>query len=228
VLDELRQGLAYVGASPPIRSILLLLAVVSLVGMPYTVLMPIFASQILHGGPHTLGFLMGAIGVGALSGAVYLASRRTVLGLGRLIPQMAALFGAGLLGFALSRNLWLSLALLLATGGGFIAQMAASNTLLQTLVDDDKRGRVMSFYTMAFMGTAPFGSLLAGAVAHRFGAPAALFGGGIGCLLAAAWFARRLPELRRSVLPIYVRMGILPEMTAALQSATELTVPPQR
>jgi MFS family permease len=196
--------------------------------MPYTVLMPIFASQILHGGPHTLGFLMGATGVGALGGAVYLASRRTVLGLGRLIPLMSALFGAGLIGFALSRSLPLSLLLLLATGAGFMVQMAASNTLLQTLVDDDKRGRVMSFYTMAFMGTAPFGSLLAGGLAHRIGAPATLVAGGVGCVLGALWFARRLPELRESVRPIYVQMGILPEMAAGIQSAAELSLPPER
>lgn len=228
VLPELREGLAYVARSAPIRSILLLLATVSLVGMPYTILMPIFASQILHGGPHTLGFLMAATGVGALGGAVYLASRETVLGLGRLIALMSALFGAGLIGFAYSRSLWLSLLLLLATGAGFMVQMAASNTILQTLVEDDKRGRVMSFYTMAFMGTAPFGSLIAGAVAHRIGAPATLALGGAGCLLAAAWFARLLPELRQSVRPIYVRMGILPEMAAGIQTATELSVPPER
>ncbi len=228
VLAELRQGLAYVAGSAPIRSILLLLAIVSLVGMPYTVLMPIFASQILHGGPHTLGFLMGATGVGALGGAVYLASRRSVLGLGRLIPLMSALFGAGLIGFGLSRSLWLSLTLLVATGVGFMVQMAASNTLLQTLVDDDKRGRVMSFYTMAFMGTAPFGSLFAGGLAHRIGAPATLVLGGIGCILGALWFASLLPDLRQHVRPIYVQMGILPEMAAAIQSAAELNVPPQR
>ncbi len=228
VLAELRAGFAYAAGSGPIRSILLLLAIVSLVGMPYTVLMPIFASQILHGGPHTLGFLMGATGVGALGGAVYLASRRSVLGLGRLIPWMSALFGAGLIGFALSRSLWLSLALLLVTGAGFMAQMAASNTLLQTLVDDDKRGRVMSFYTMAFMGTAPFGSLFAGGIAHHLGAPAALLAGGAGCLLGAAWFARKLPALRAEVRPIYMQKGILPELTAGIEQAAQLSVPPER
>jgi MFS family permease len=228
ILPELRQGWSYVASSPPIATILLLLALVSLVGMPYTVLMPIFASTVLHGGPHTLGFLMAATGVGALLGAVHLASRQSVLGLGRLIPATAALFGIGLVGFALSRWLWLSLLLLVVTGLGFMVQMAASNTLLQTLVDDDKRGRVMSFYTMAFMGTAPFGSLLAGSLAHRFGAPATLVGGGIGCILGALWFARSLPALRDQVRPIYRRLGILPEMTAGIQNATELSVPPQR
>jgi MFS family permease len=210
VLPELRAGWRYVAGSPPIRSILLLLALVSLVGMPYTVLMPIFASTVLHGGPHTLGFLMAATGVGALLGAVFLANRRSVLGLGRVIPLMSGLFGAGLIGFSLSRSLWLSLALLLVTGIGFMVQMAASNTLLQTLVEDDKRGRVMSFYTMAIMGVTPFGSLLAGALAHRMGAPRTLLFGGIGCIAAALWFASLLPDLRERVRPIYIERGILP------------------
>jgi len=212
VLAGLREGWRYVAGSPPIRSILLLLALVSLVGMPYTVLMPVFASSVLHGGPHTLGFLMAATGVGALLGAVFLANRRSVLGLGKIIPLMASLFGAGLIGFSLSRSMWLSIPLLCITGLGFMVQMAASNTLLQTLVDDDKRGRVMSFYTMAFMGTTPFGSLLAGSLAARIGAPRTLLIGGVGCLAAALWFARLLPSLREQVRPIYVRMGILSEV----------------
>jgi len=228
VLHELREGWRYVAGSAPIRSILLLLAVVSLVGMPYTVLMPVFASTILHGGPHTLGFLMAATGVGALLGALFLANRRTVLGLGKVIPAMAAVFGAGLIGFSLSRSLWLSLALLLVTGLGFMVQMAASNTLIQTLVDDDKRGRVMSFYLMAFMGTAPFGSLLAGGLAHRIGAPRTLLLGGCGCIAGAIWFASLLPKLRERVRPIYVRMGILPEMAKGIASAAELAVPPEQ
>jgi MFS family permease len=231
ILPELKAGWSYVASSAPIASLLILLALISLVGMPYSVLMPIVASTVLHGGPHTLGFLMAATGVGALLGAVYLASRSSVLGLGRIIPIAAALFGAGLIGFGLSRQLWLSLFLLLVAGLGFMVQMAASNTLLQTLVDDDKRGRVMSFYTMAFMGTAPFGSLLAGAVAHRFGAPGTIVASGVGCLLGALWFARRLPGLRAEVRPIYAQLGILPPippMTAGIQSATELSMPPQR
>jgi MFS family permease len=229
VLHELREGWAYVVGSPAIRSILMLLALVSLVGMPYTVLMPVFASTILHGGPHTLGFLMAATGVGALSGAVFLANRRSVLGLGRVIPVMSALFGAGLIGFSLSRVLWLSLPLLVVTGIGFMVQMAASNTLLQTLVDDDKRGRVMSFYTMAIMGVTPFGSLLAGTLAHRFGAPRTLLIGGAGCILAALWFASRLPRLREKVRPIYIQKGILPAMAAeGINAATQLSAPPER
>jgi MFS family permease len=228
VLPELRAGFSYVAGSPPIRSILLLLALVSLVGMPYTVLMPVFASSILHGGPHTLGFLMAATGVGALLGAFFLANRRSVLGLGKIVPLMSAVFGAGLIGFALSRVLWLSIPLLFITGLGFMVQMAASNTLLQTLVDDDKRGRVMSFYTMAFMGTTPFGSLLAGVLAQRIGAPETLMLGGAGCLAAALWFALQLPSLREQVRPIYMRLGILPEVAEGISTATNLTVPPER
>ncbi|HSS50804.1 MAG TPA: MFS transporter [Thermoanaerobaculia bacterium] len=210
VLPELREGLAYVAASPPIRSILLLLALVSLVGMPYTVLMPVFASTVLHGGPHTLGFLMAATGVGALLGAVFLARRRSVLGLGKVIPTTAALFGASLAAFSLSRFLGLSLVLLLFTGVGFMVTMSASNTVLQTLVEDNKRGRVMSLYTMAIMGMTPFGSLLAGGLASRIGAPRTLLFGGLGCIAAALWFTLLLPKLRERVRPIYVEMGILP------------------
>jgi MFS family permease len=210
VLPQLREGWAYVAGSPPIRSLLLLLALASLAGMPYTVLMPVIASTVLHGGPNTLGWLMAATGVGALSGAVFLASRRTVLGLGRIIPLACGLFGAGLIGFSLSRSLVLSLVLLVVTGLGFMVQMAASNTLLQTLVEDDKRGRVMSFYTMAFMGTTPFGSLLAGGLAHRIGAPHTLLLGGAGCIAGALAFASLLPRLRDRVRPIYIEKGILP------------------
>jgi MFS family permease len=224
-LYELRQGFAYAFGFAPIRDILLFLGLVSLTGMPFTVLMPIFAKDILHGGPNVLGFLMGASGVGALAGALYLASRKSVLGLGKLIPLAAGCFGAGLAGFSLSRYFWLSLALMLITGFGMIVQMAASNTILQTIVDDDKRGRVMSFYTMAFVGITPLGSLLEGFAASLMGAPATLFAGGLICVLGAAVFARQLPVLRKAVRPIYVKMGIIPEIVAGLHTATELTMP---
>ncbi len=226
MFQQLREGWTYVVRFAPIRSILLLLALVSLVGMPYTVLMPIFANAVLHGGPNTLGLLMAASGVGALLGAMFLAARRSVLGLGKFIPLMAGVFGAGLIAFSFSRVLWLSLALMVVTGLGFMVQMAASNTVLQTIVDEDKRGRVMSFYTMAFMGTAPFGSLLAGEVAERIGAPHTLLLGGIGCMLGALWFAQSLPALRRDVRPIYVKIGILPEIATGIQQSTELSIPP--
>ena len=227
-LHELRDGFRYAFGFAPIRTVLLLLALVSLMGMPYTVLMPLMAGGVLHGGPHTLGFLMGATGVGALCGAVYLASRSSVLGLGRLIPLASGLFGAGLVAFSLSRNTTLSLALMLFTGAGFMVQMASSNTVIQTIVREDMRGRVMAFYTMAFMGTAPFGSLLAGALAARIGAPRTILLGGAVCILGGLVFARRLPKLRELVEPIYVERGILPEIATGLSDAAALRDEAQR
>ena len=224
---ELREGWIYAAHSLPIRSLLLLLALVSLVGMPYTVLMPIFAAQVLRGGAHTLGFLMGASGVGALGGAVILAARRSILGLGRMVPAAAATFGAALIAFGLSRNLWLSLALMPFVGGAMMIQMAASNTILQTIVEDDKRGRVMSLYSMAFLGMAPFGSLLAGELASRFGAARTVMMTGSVCVLGSVWFALRLPEIRRVVRPIYAGLGILPEVAAGLEAASALGTPPE-
>ena len=192
IRQELRDGFIYTFGFAPIRAILLLLALVSLMGMPYVVLMPVFAKDVLHGGPHALGFLMGASGVGALVGALYLASKKSVLGLGRLIPVTASVFGAGLVAFSLSHVLVLSLLLMLVVGFGQMVQMASSNTILQTIVEDDKRGRVMSFYTMAFMGMAPFGSLFAGTLASKIGAPNTLMIGGIACLFGSVFFALSL------------------------------------
>ena len=205
------EGFSYAYGFVPIRAILLLVSCVSLVAMPYTVLMPVFASEVLHGGPESLGFLMGASGCGALIGAVFLASRKSVFGLWEVIGLAATLFGIGLIAFSLSRVFWLSLLLLMLAGFGMMVQMASSNTLLQTIVEDDKRGRVMSLYTMAFMGIAPFGSLLAGGLAHSLGAPLTLLIGGVACIGAALVFASQLPMLREMVHPIYVKMGLLSE-----------------
>jgi MFS family permease len=220
---ELREGWRYVVDSAPIRSILLNLALVSLFGMPYTVLMPIFASKVLGGGAHTLGFLMSATGVGALAGAITLAMRKTVLGLGRRIVYTTALFGAALIGFALSHLLWLSILLLPFAGFGMMQQMASSNTILQTIVDDEKRGRVMAFYSMAFQGMAPFGSLVAGVLAARIGAPRTVMVSGACCLAGSAWFASQLPRIRQVMRPIYVKLGILPQMALGVQHATALS-----
>lgn len=209
MLEELRSGFRYAGRFPPARDSLLLIALVATMGMPYTVLMPAIAANVLHGGPHTLGYLMTASGVGALAGAFYLASRRSVLGLGRVMVAATALFGAGLVAFSLARSLWLSLLLLPMVGGGMMVEMAATNTILQTIVDDDMRGRVMSFYAMAFLGTAPLGSLLAGFLAAHIGPMNTVTLGGVACLLAAAVFAGRLPALRAHVRPIYIERGIL-------------------
>ncbi len=202
VWSAIKEGFGYSFGFPPIRAILLLLALISLMGMPYVVLMPVFAKEILHGGSHTFGFLIGGSGLGALSGALYLASRRSVLGLESLLPRYATLFGLGLIAFALSRNIYLSFVLMVLTGAGMMLQMAASNTIIQTLVDNDKRGRVMSIFTMAFMGTVPFGSYMAGSLAAWWGAPNTILLGGVCCLVGAAWFANRLPTLRRQIRPI--------------------------
>jgi MFS family permease len=191
VLKEMKDGFAYAFGFVPIKYILLLLTLVSFMGMPYTVLMPVFAKEILHGGSHTFGFLMGASGFGALIGALYLASRKSVMGLSKIIPLAAGLFGIGLVTFSLSRFFLLSMTLMVITGFGMMLQMASSNTILQTIVDDDKRGRVMSLYTMAFMGTAPFGSLLAGTMAKIIGAPNTILFGGISCIIGAFVFSQK-------------------------------------
>jgi MFS family permease len=162
-----------------------------------------------------------------LFSAVFLAARRSVRELGRVVPLSAALFGAGLIGFSYSRILWLSLVLMLFTGAGMMQEMAASNTILQTIVDDDKRGRVMSFYSMAFMGMTPFGSLFAGLAASRIGAPHTLGLGGCLCLAGAAWFATRLPAVRAEIRPIYRRLGIIPPVSVGIENASALLIPPE-
>ena len=209
-LTEMKAGWTYVSEFVPVRTILMLFAVISLMGMPFVVLMPIFAAQVLHGGPHTLGFLMGAMGVGALISALSLAARKSVRGLVRMIAASAAVFGVGLIGFGFSHVFWLSMVTVLVAGMGMMQGMAASNTVIQTIVTDDKRGRVMSYYTMAFMGMAPFGSLLAGSMAHAIGAPLTVTLNGCCVVLAAAWFTTRLPAMRRTIRPIYQEMGIVP------------------
>jgi MFS family permease len=226
--SQFLEGWQYATGFRPIRSIMLLLALVSLVGVPYSVLMPVFAATVFQGGPHTLGLLMGASGCGALAGALWLAARQTVVGLGRIIIIASAAFGAGLIGFSFAPVLWLAIPCLVVAGCGFIVQMASSNTIIQTIVDEDKRGRVMSFYMMAFLGTVPFGSLIAGWMSSRIGAPHTLLFGGICCLAGATWFATELPIIRQVVRPIYVRMGILPQVAAGLANAAELSVPPER
>ena len=206
VLEEIKEGFLYAFGFGPIRFILLLLALTSLVGIPYRVMMPIFAKDILEGGPHTLGFLMAGAGVGALTGSIYLASRKGVPGLEKWIALAAGLFGIGLVGFSHSHVFWLSLTFVLLTGFGMMVQMASSNTVLQTVVEEDKRGRVMSLYAMAIRGMAPFGSLLVGGAASMIGAPNTLMISGLLCLLGSAMFARKLPALREMVRPIYMRM----------------------
>jgi MFS family permease len=227
VLHDLKEGWIYATGSVPIRSILLLLALVSVAGVPYTTLMPIVAGAVLHGGPHTLGFLMGASGAGALISAMLLAARRSVSGLERVVAVAAAVFGAGLIGVGSSRQLWLSLLLMPIAGGAMMQQAAASNTILQTIVHEDKRGRVMSFFSMAFMGMAPFGSLLAGSLASKIGAPKTLVLGGAICILGAGWFAHYLPTIRERGHPLEREQGVIPEVARGVESAAALQTPPE-
>ena len=221
VRDHLREGFHYAFGFMPIRALLLLLALVSLTGASYTQLLPIFAQQILHGDARTQGFLLSAAAVGALAGALYLATRRTVRGLGRVIAVSPVILGAGLMAMGLSSRLGVTLALMPVIGLGLMVQTASTNTILQTIVDDDQRGRVMSFYSMAFMGMVPLGSLFAGTLAHLIGARATVIVGGGCCIAGALWFVRRLPELRAHIRPIYLRQGILRESSGDLPAAGE-------
>jgi MFS family permease len=209
MFEQMREGWTYVSSFMPVRTILILFALISLMGMPYMVLMPIFAASVLHGGPHTLGFLMGAAGAGALVSAFSLVLRRSVRGLPKMIPAAAIIFGTGLFFFGLSRWLWLSLVLMLFVGFGMLQGMTVSNTIIQTLVPEDRRGRVMSYYTAAFMGMAPFGSLLAGSLAHWIGAPRTVMFTGSCCIAGGLWFWSRLPAIRREMRPVYEQLGIL-------------------
>lgn len=224
ILKELSEGLRYTFGFAPIKHLLILLSISSLMGMSYSVLMPVFAKEVLHGGSHTYGFLMGAAGFGALLGALFLASRKSVLKLGRIVPASAILFGSALLGLSFSRLFPVSLVLMIFIGLGMMMQAAASNTILQTITDDDKRGRVMGFYSMSIMGTAPFGSLIAGGLAKLIGTPWTIFGGGFVTIIGALFFLRKLPELRTLVRPVYIRMGIIPEVAEGIQVASETEV----
>jgi predicted MFS family arabinose efflux permease len=217
----MKEGLDYTFGFAPIKYLLFLLAVVNLMGASYQVLVPVFAKEILHGGSDTFGFLMGAAGFGALIGAVYLASRETVLKLGRLIPASTALFSIALIVLSFSKLFILSGVLMVFIGLGLMLQTASSNTILQTITDDDKRGRVMSFYTIAIMGTAPFGSLLGGFLAKTIGTPYTMLIGGVVCLGGAAAFMKKLPELKSIVRPVYIKMGIIPEVASGIQTASE-------
>lgn len=216
-LHGLAEGARYTFGFPPIRDIILFLGLVSFMGTSYLVLMPVFARDILHGGAYALGFLMGATGIGALVGAVFLASRRSVRGLGRFLVIAPMILGVSLVVFSFSRYMALSLVMMLGAGFGMIVHMASSNTVLQTIVEEDKRGRMMSFYAMAFMGMATFGSLLAGSLAQSLGAPATLTICGLICCAGALVFLTRLPRIRKLILPIYIQLGIIREMPSEIR-----------
>jgi MFS family permease len=221
MLVQLREGWTYVVESAPIRTILLLFALLSLMGWPFMVLMPVFAGETLHGGAHTLGFLMGAVGVGSLASALTMVMRRSVRGLTKMIPIAAAVFGVGLICFGLSHALWISMLMMLVTGFGMMQGLTASNTILQTLVDERMRGRVMSYYTMAFVGMAPFGSLLSGALAHAIGAPRTVIVSGVACIVGGIWFWSRLASIRKDMRPIYERLGIVPRAAVSIEESAE-------
>jgi MFS family permease len=200
----------------PIRTILLLFALVSLMGIPYVVLMPVFAAQVLHGGPHTLGFLMAGAGVGALVSALTLVLRKSVRGLLKMLPISAGMFGIGLVAFGASHVLWLSLLLMVVVGFGMMQGLTASNTIIQTLVPEKMRGRAMSYYTAAFVGMAPFGSLLAGGLAHWIGVQRTVMLTGSCCVAGAAWFWSRMKLLKSAMRPIYQELGIIPAPTGVV------------
>jgi MFS family permease len=209
---QIKDGFQYIAGFAPIKVILLLLALVSLVSGGLQTLMPVFARDIFMGGPKILGYLVAGSGLGALVGAIYLAGRKSVLGLGRVIAWGSGLFAVALTVFSYSTAFWLSMVLVLLAGFGMMVQMAASNTVLQVIVDEDKRGRIMSFYTMAFMGMSPLGSLLAGWLSGKLTAEGTMALGGVVCLAGAFLFFRQLPMLRAKIRPIYAQKGIIPQV----------------
>lgn len=227
VLGEIREAVGSAWRFTPIRDILGLLCVMSLVGMPYILLMPVFARDVLGGGPQTLGMLMAASGLGALCGGLYLASRKSVLGLEKIAALASGLFGVGIFVFSFSRSVGLSSLIIFLTGFAMLVQMAGSNTILQTIVEDKMRGRVMSLFSMAFLGMAPFGSLFSGILAHQIGAPNTIALCGAACVLNGVIFTYRLPSLREHIHPVYAKMGIIPQISAGLQASTGSTRPPE-
>ena len=221
-IEDIIEGFRWVNQTRVIRALLLLIGLVSLVGMPYTVLMPVFADKILHGGARGLGILMGATGVGALFGALTLAAKTGgVKGLGRWVAVSCATLGISLFLFSFSTSFWLSAAFLLPAGYSMMLQMACSNTLIQTMVPDQLRGRVMALYSMMFMGMAPFGAFFGGALAHRIGAPITVAAGGVACVVGAIWFGRALPAMR-----IEARRLIIAQGLAGGEPAQELDAQP--
>jgi MFS family permease len=227
IILELKEGFKYSFGFAPIREILILLGVISLISIPFTVIMPVFARDILKGGSDTLGFLMAATGVGALIAGIYLASRKSVIGLGNVVAISAAIFGVALIIFSFSKNLWFSLAALLFVGFGMIVNISSINTILQTITDDNMRGRVMSYLTMAIIGIAPFGSLIDGAMTDKIGAPNTVMIGGVVSIICSIVFFTRLPMLKKLVRPVYVKKGIIIEIAKGIQATTDLNTPPK-
>ncbi len=224
VLKQLSEGFRYTFGFAPIRYLIVLLSVVSLMSTSITLLAPVIAKEYLKGGADTFGFLMSAYGSGALLGAFYLLNKKTVLGLGKVIGMAVSLFGISLVTFSFSRVFVVSVVLMAGAGLGMMLQIASTNTLLQTLSEESKRGRVMSFYSMAFRGMSPFGSLIAGGLGSSIGAPAAILASGGVCLMSAVFYLVKLPLIRNMVRPIYRSMGILPQIAEGVEQATNPTV----
>ncbi len=225
MLGQIREGWEYVSGFRPMRTILLLFALTSLMGYPYMVLLPVFAGRVLHGGPATLGWLTGASGVGALVSALSLAARKSVAGLSRMLQVASAMLGLSLILFGFSKWFWLSLVLMVFVGFGLMQCSSVSNTIIQSLVSDDKRARAMSYYTMAFFGASPFGSLMAGILASRLGAPHTVFITGAFCLVGCVWFTYELPKINAIIRPIYLESGVLPgEQPEAAREELEAAV----
>jgi len=220
LLAGLKEGVSYAFGFVPIRVILILLVFIGLVAMPYAVLLPVFARDVLNGDSKTLGFLMAASGVGATTGAMFLASQRNVGRLGGIIASSMCTFAIGIIVFSASRTLWFSMIMMALIGFGLMVLIVSLNTLLQTIVDDEKRGRVMSLYSMAFIGMAPLGSLLAGSSAHSIGAPLTVRLCGVLCLLAAVLFFRKLLEISKLIRPIYARKGVIPAVADGVARAS--------
>jgi MFS family permease len=222
VRTQLWQGWTYILRFQPIAILLTMLAALSLITSGNSVLIPIFATRVLRGGPHTLGFLMAGSGLGALVAALALAARRTVLGLGRWIGVSAGLLAGALFAFSWSSVFWVSWLAIGVAGFAMMSSTASINTVLQTIVDEDKRGRVMSFFATAFIGMAPIGNLVSGWVADHFGAPATVRALSLICAISTAIFFIMLPRLRRFVRPVYIKLGILPEVATGLRAASSL------
>ncbi|MCE5329852.1 MFS transporter [bacterium] len=224
---ELKEGFKYSFGFAPIRDVLILIAVVSLIGMPYTVLMPIFANDILKGGSDVLGFLMAATGVGALAGGIILANKRSATGFGKIMALSTAIFGVTLVIFSFSKILWFSVVILIFVGFGMIMLISSVNTFLQTITNDEMRGRVMSYFTMAFIGMSPFGSLISGGVADAIGAPYTVMIGGVIVIICAVVFSIRLPVLRKLARPVFIKKGIIVEIGKGIQPTIDLDNPPK-
>lgn len=188
VLEKLHEGFSYVKTFVPVRTVILYVGFFSIFGMFYGVLMPVFAKEIFHGTARTLGFLIGSGGIGAIIAAIYLASRSTHSGLGRIIHIAGIVFGTGLILFSYTKNFWFAVMILIVVGAAMVLQIVTANIILQTLVSDEKRGRVMSFHTLAFMGTQPIGSYIAGVLGKTIGTQGTVFVSGIICIIGAIIF----------------------------------------